>query len=53
MDENTKFVRFDQYCSSCKHKKVKDDEGEEPCNTCLGEPARDYSHKPIKYEKED
>lgn len=51
--ENMKFVEYDKYCPTCKNKKVKDEEGEDPCNYCLTEPAIAYSHKPVKYEKED
>lgn len=50
MEENMKIVRFDMYCKSCKHKSKED--YEDPCNECLHEPARQYSHKPINYEED-
>lgn len=45
-----KEVYYDQYCDSCKHKDVP--EAEDPCHDCLNEPARQYSHKPAKYEED-
>lgn len=51
-DENIKEVRFDQYCNSCEHKKIKaDDDKENICSDCLAEPGRQYSHKPINYKE--
>lgn len=47
--ENIKIVNFDEYCKRCHYKKTK--ESEEPCYTCLNEPARQYSHKPVKFEE--
>ncbi len=44
-----KEVYFDKYCKSCKHSNVAEDAN--PCNECLSEPARVYSHKPIRYEE--
>lgn len=46
-DNNYKEVYFDQYCKTCAHKDCK--ESDEPCHECLNEPARLYSHKPVKY----
>ena len=51
MEESYKEVHFDQYCKKCKHKKL--DEGEEPCNECLSNPYNEYSHKPVRYEKDN
>lgn len=51
MDSEYKEVYFDKYCSTCKHKPVKDDE--EPCDECLSEPINLYSHKPIKWEEDE
>lgn len=45
----TKFVDFEKYCKDCKFKDKS--ENEEPCNECLGVPARQYSHKPIKFKE--
>lgn len=50
MEENMKIVSFDIYCKSCKHKSKED--YEDPCNECLHEPARQYSHKPLNYEED-
>ena len=46
--ENMKFVDFKKYCPQCAHKLVQDTD--EPCNTCLGEPARQFSQVPLKYD---
>ena len=48
-NENMKIVEFDKYCKTCQHGKKK--ESEDPCYECLAEPARQYSHKPLKYEE--
>lgn len=47
--ENMKIVHFDEYCKVCRYKNT--DESERPCSECLAEPARQYSHKPAKFEK--
>lgn len=47
MEGDLKIVEFEKYCDSCvSHDKSATDE---PCNTCLGIPARVDSHKPEKY----
>ncbi len=52
MELVTKEVWFERYCMDCTHYLV--DETDEPCNECLTNPMREYSHKPIKFEpKED
>ena len=51
MEEIYKEVYFDQYCKTCKHKKVK--EFEDPCDECLSNPENAYSHKPVNYEKKE
>ena len=48
-EENMKIVEFEKYCKTCVHKDIA--ESEHPCFECLDEPAVQYSHKPIKYEK--
>lgn len=48
-EDNTKEVYFDQYCQHCKHKNV--EETEDPCNECLTEGGRLYSHKPENFEE--
>ena len=49
MEHTTKFIDFEKYCKECKHESKK--ENEEPCDECLATPAREYSHKPIFFEK--
>lgn len=44
-----KEVYFGQYCSSCVHKDLKEEE--DPCADCLDYPVNANSHKPIHYEK--
>lgn len=52
MDDNMKLVRFDEYCPTCKYEKT--EPTDDPCDECLGCPARQYSHKPTNWEaKED
>lgn len=45
-----KEVYFDKYCPKCKHKDTS--EQEEPCFTCLAEPAKIDSHRPEKFEED-
>ena len=47
--EEYKEVYFDQYCKSCKHEKLKEEEN--PCCECLRHPTNEYSHKPVMYEE--
>lgn len=51
MNEDYKEVYFDQYCKTCKH--CKKENTDEPCNECLDNPINLYSHKPVKWEKND
>lgn len=51
MEDNYKEVYFDQYCKTCKHEKLKDNE--EPCVDCLCEPTNLNSHKPVKWEEKN
>ena len=51
MDDNYKEVYFDEYCETCKYKDLK--ESDDPCDECLAEPARVYSHKPLMYKAKD
>lgn len=48
-DEDLREVRYDLYCKKCKHWGLDGDE--EPCWSCLGEPARQWSDKPHKFEE--
>ena len=49
MEENDlmKEVYFHEWCVKCAFKEMK--EFEEPCYSCLQEPARHNSHKPVKF----
>lgn len=49
MENHDKFVRFEQYCASCKHAKVAEEK--EPCNDCLARPCNDDSHKPVYFKE--
>lgn len=51
MDDNEKFVEFDKFCKSCKHKDL--DEKFDPCHECLSNPVNYGSIKPIKYEEKE
>ena len=44
-------VRFDIWCSSCKHEK--DSECEDPCYECLNYPVNTQSEKPVNWEDKD
>ena len=48
-NENMKIVNFDEYCKRCHYNKNK--ETEKPCYECLHTSARQYSHKPSKFEE--
>lgn len=49
--ENTKFVAFDKYCTTCANKDVEESDPYKPCHDCLSVSAREYSTKPISYVK--
>lgn len=49
MEDIYKEVDFNTYCKTCKH--FLKEEWEEPCDDCLEEPSRLYSHKPVKWEE--
>lgn len=53
MDNIEKIVDFKKYCITCKHRKKRDYEGEEPCNECLNETVNIYSKKPKYYEEDE
>lgn len=44
-----KEVRYDLYCSRCKHERL--DDFEEPCNTCLETFFNSGTDKPVNYEE--
>lgn len=47
MSDSYKEVYFDQYCKTCHYKNTA--ESEDPCYECLSEPARQNSHKPVRW----
>lgn len=47
MEDKFKEVYFNEYCKKCQFKDKKEEEY--PCDECLAEPARVYSHKPLKF----
>ena len=48
---NTKEVRFDNWCHTCKYR---DKEATDiPCNDCLAQPYNIDSSKPIYYKEEE
>lgn len=51
VDLQYKEVYFDQYCISCKYSDL--EEENDPCNTCLANPANEYSHKPIYWKPKE
>lgn len=50
MEDVYKEVYFDQYCKTCTHEKVAEEEN--PCAECLDNPVNLYSHKPVNYEED-
>ena len=51
MDDDYKFVEFDEFCVTCKHKKIQ--ETEAPCDECLSNPVNLNSRKPVKWEENE
>lgn len=51
MEENYKFVKFDEYCKTCVYKNDEESDPYLKCNDCLNEPARINSQKPLNYKK--
>lgn len=49
MQYDYKIVRFDIYCNMCKYKNL--NEGKDPCNECLNNPANLHSRKPVKFDQ--
>lgn len=49
MHSEYKEVYFNEYCKTCKHEKLK--ENERPCDECLDETVNLDSHKPVKWEE--
>lgn len=51
MEEIYKEVYFGEYCKTCKHEKLAEDE--DPCYECLNNPMNVYSHKPVNWKERD
>lgn len=51
MNEHVKLVEFMEWCHKCKH--VDKAEIEEPCDECISVAAREFSHKPLKFEAKE
>ena len=51
MELVTKEVFYYKYCEQCKH--FSKSENEEPCEECLMNSVKEYSHKPIKFEPKE
>ena len=51
MDDSYKEVYFGEYCKTCEHCDLAEDQ--EPCDDCLNEPVNVYSHKPVFYKKKE
>lgn len=44
-----KIVNFGQYCSTCEHFDLAEEE--DPCYYCLGHFTNENSHKPVYYKE--
>ena len=51
MELTEHIVRYDVWCSKCKHEKVNDIN--EPCNECLDYPTNTNSKQPMRFEQKD
>ena len=51
MAENMHLVEYEVYCASCEH--AESDPAEDPCDECLGVPARENTRKPINYKEKE
>lgn len=49
MRNDNKIVNYYKYCKLCKNNNT--DETKEPCNSCLSQPYRQNSYKPIMFEE--
>lgn len=48
VDNNSREVAFDKYCTECKYFKTK--ETDEPCNECLEHPSNEGTSKPVNFK---
>lgn len=51
MEDIYKEVYFDQFCKTCEHKDLPEDE--DPCHDCLHESVNLYSHKPVYWKEKE
>lgn len=51
MEDTYKEVYFNEYCKTCEHEKLS--EQDDPCFECLNEPVNLYSHKPVNWEEKE
>lgn len=49
MEERLKIVEYEKYCGRCVHSDR--DPWDDPCDECLGVPAREYSHRPVNFKE--
>lgn len=49
MEDHEIIVHFDQYCKTCRHERL--GENESPCDECLEHPVNINSNRPVHYEK--
>lgn len=47
MEDIYKEVKYDEYCETCEHGKLS--ENEDPCEECLDTPLNLYSNKPVRW----
>ena len=47
---STKFVKFNEWCKSCKYKDKS--EADDPCYDCMCWPVNVDSTKPVNYEED-
>ena len=51
MEDNTKFVAFEEYCKRCKYEDRSSTA--DPCNECLETGAREGTAEPIEFKEKD
>lgn len=49
MEDHEMFVKFAEYCQSCRHRDL--GENEEPCGECLEHPVNLNTHEPYCYKQ--
>ena len=53
MNVEKKLIRFDKWCSKCKHYNESEFDPESDCYECLDIPENYQTDKPVRYEKND